>query len=993
MLRFVCMDFRIRRPAPRTLFVLATICAIGLLAWIGLGGSAGLDGRGTRAAARTAARAPAVTGDRGPDLVLDRTTASAAEGRSDVLERVEIGLGPGDAGRSRARFQLVGRVTDAARDPIAGARVLVTDERHEVPVGMELDALDLDAARLETASDGGFGLGHATDDPRLRPGRGLDLLVRFRGFVPSWIRDQSMSLTLPHDVGTVALEPAACVSGRVTDPSGAPVAGARVLFGQAELAGFAVMRIPTRGLDAAPTDEDGRFFVDELRTGPFHLIVIAEGFVPAYREGAADLAHELTPFDIRLERGLPIGGRVLDSPDPLGLCVEVRPRDGRSVAPAARRPRVLMLDGEGAFRGEGFVANVEHELRVRTRAAAARDRRRVREVDERRVRSGATDVVLTWHPRASIRGRVVFETGSGVQPLESYIVSLANGTPKGTEFDARPLEEEEEPKTRHPGGEFVFDGISRRRGSGRAVTLRVRAAGFADHVVRGERFTEGEVLDLGDLIMSRADRISARVIDASTKEPIRGAGVYAASKGSDRYLAHWTSRQEPAWESDSVRYGETDGRGYAHLPGPAGGAPYRVAATAEGYCPSEILPLEDVHADTLFELVRGATVLVRVTGPEGEPVPRATVGLRKKDDRLHGERNLEARTDANGEVRFRSIPAGAAVCWLELPEMQPRRPIEWRDRSEEIVVPEGGSTEVALSAPAAGHVSGVVLMDGRPVRDARLTMEMRSGNDLLRPDFNSTSLRAMTASDGRFHLPDVPAGAYEIALVHESRAMVARFPVSVEAGENDHVLRLLAAEVEGRVVDQGTGEPLENVTVFVSGPGGSDRAYVGERVFREEGGGRTDGDHRWEQPGLVRTRPDGRFRFVGVAIDTELQVRAQGQMVQARTVRIGSVAPGDVRQGVEIAVRSAGVLRVHLESDGSQRRGRRGTQVTVQRLRENGERARYQRQEWGRRRADFNSLPPGRYRVTTRSGDNEVLASGEVTIEPRRRVEVTLAGR
>ena len=76
----------------------------------------------------------------------------------------------------------------------------------------------------------------------------------------------------------------ASVSGRVTDPTGAFVAGARVDVRQTE----------TNLTATAATDREGRFRFPYLRVGPYEIIVRQPGF--------ADATRRLTPRHRAAER-------------------------------------------------------------------------------------------------------------------------------------------------------------------------------------------------------------------------------------------------------------------------------------------------------------------------------------------------------------------------------------------------------------------------------------------------------------------------------------------------------------------------------------------------------------------------------------------------------------------------------------------------------------------------------------------------------------------
>ena len=207
---------------------------------------------------------------------------------------------------------------------------------------------------------------------------------------------------------------------------------------------------------------------------------------------------------------------------------------------------------------------------------------------------------------------------------------------------ARSLRDAGAIKTEHNGGRFSYD-LSWFEAQGlHEVTLRIRAAGFRDLIVRSIDFSHGAILDLGDLPLESATPLHLKVVDAVTGGVIEGAGDFAASKRKCSNLESVVARLdvEAAHESGSFRFGATNRRGELKIPAPAAGPPFLIVATAEGFIPS---PIESVGAPgdvVTIEMRRGATAIVRVVDSSGMPVPRAPVRLQAASGRLHGEEIL-----------------------------------------------------------------------------------------------------------------------------------------------------------------------------------------------------------------------------------------------------------------------------------------------------------------------------------------------------------------
>ena len=140
-------------------------------------------------------------------------------------------------------------------------------------------------------------------------GQQLELVVDHREFVPRTARARA-----PAEALTIALEPAATVSGRVLGSDGDPVEGARVRARPDGMDGSPLRRLAARGgADTeAVTDGTGEFVLHQLEPGRMMLHVAAECCPPATRRVRLEAGHRIDDLEVVLEPGTTLTGVVRD---------------------------------------------------------------------------------------------------------------------------------------------------------------------------------------------------------------------------------------------------------------------------------------------------------------------------------------------------------------------------------------------------------------------------------------------------------------------------------------------------------------------------------------------------------------------------------------------------------------------------------------------------------------------------------------------------------
>lgn len=624
-------------------------------------------------------------------------------------------------------------------DPVAGATV-------------ELRGLEIRSERAD-----GDGTARFAQVP---PGR-YAVVASAAGFAP-----QHGTLGLRGGGATervrLELRAGAPVAGRVLDPDGAPVAGARVSYsGASEWSQQADPR-----LDAAVTDDEGRYRFAALPAGSFRFEARVAGFAPGSSELVTlDGVAGTDGVDIRLEPGASLAGLVVDrAGDPVG---------GARVRVAARSDGMLWGGARQSFAGDDGRFAIEglprkaHEVVATSESAASE----LHEVDLGRA-PHEQEVTLALEVDGRIAGVVVDSAG---EPIEGAQVSAFPDFRRGGE-----MRREMRLRGRHQalsdaGGRFVLAGVA-------DGAYRVRAAppGSAG---RGRGWlTEGVPAEAGDtdvqIVLPKDGRIRGEVALEDGEAP----GLFTVSVG---------------WRGGTP-FSAEDGRFELDRLPPRD---YTVTISGPGFDQTQLSGVtvaegEEVDLGTIT-VRRGREIVGVVVDAGGQPVAGALV---RGGRYLFGDGSSaaaaggggppmargarEVTTDDSGSFRLRGIGTGD----LSLVAEHDRA-----GRSRSVRVPGSArSVEgVRLELAPFGALEGTVTRDGQPEENVIVTAA-----SLVDP---GATFNVASGPDGSFRFDRLAPDRYKVSAMsgrnpmmgmgfHSQTATVrsgetARVDLSVETGD------------------------------------------------------------------------------------------------------------------------------------------------------------------------------------------------------------------
>lgn len=564
----------------------------------------------------------------------------------------------------------------------------------------------------------------------------------------------------------LAASPAAAQSGGltgfVTDTNNSGVAGAtvRVIAGPA--------------LRSTVTGANGSYTIPSLPRGAYRVTASADGFTSSVRDAVVGDTPVRLDFRIRREADADTGiltGLITDRTTGAGI-------PGATIEISNdRNSRTALTNAAGEYRFENVPAGfyrmlVSRDGYVRGIRSAVR------------VRAGQTTTVnMALRPRSSEQGRIfgrVTAAGAGVSG--AAITLLSDGRTAGSTQTGSQGEYE---LTR------VLSGI---------YDLRVKAAGFAERIVRGIRVDPGQRVRVDVALTNLGNEVGnveGFVLDA-TGEPINGASVQVT--------------EGPV----TGQFDVTDSTGaFAIRNLPAG--EYVLEASATGFLSrtAGVEVLANQTASVTFNLQRGdsggrGSLGGRVTLADGQGVARVLVRVTAGpvSDR-------SAESDSDGDYVLRDLPVGTysvsysrdgfrqrTVTGIQITNGQ-------RTTQDVILEPadQGGTAQIF------GTVS-----DSDAVAVAGARVEALKGDDVVSS--------AISSSTGFYRLRNLAAGAYSVRTTRTGFTTRTISNVEISDGEQRRLDIVLtrsggggadAGRIRGTVTSV-AGQRISGAKVVLNGP-------------------------------------------------------------------------------------------------------------------------------------------------------------------------------
>lgn len=909
----------------------------------------------------------------GEDPLAPLAVAAGDEGRPEqpLREPVPSERSPVEAlSQAQTENALAGRVLDPSLRPIKGARVFVApvSERRAGPLYVEVNETE-SWHRVEgfTADDGRF---HFRN---LRPGSSRVALWADE-FAPRELNQVVVPRSGEVDLGDVTLVAGVILEGRVEDPGGEGVAGARI--DREEGGGGAFFGSDANYSALASADDEGRFRTRASHPGDWVIRIESDRHPPAWFDVAARVPGVSRGHVFKLEASWSISGRLVvpGVSDLSAYAVRIKYAGEPRLLPGLRdehRHRTVRCGAEGSFqcdRLRAADATAQYELE----GLRVYEGHSLRITEPVRTVVGSRDVVLSAEAVAGL----IFElrAADDDRAIEEPIVYML--LEQGNRID---LSKSGSLLELGPGRYRVPD-ICRASGI-EALAFEIRKEGFKVCSLYDLGLSVGAERDLGTIRMQAAAVLAVLVVDEASGQPVAGAEVLRDSNDAPYRVPRdpgvWQVQHDP-----KSTVATTDSTGVATV---AMAADYvnQVRVVHPDYAPaiSDLLMAGQESELLRIDLARGATLDVLVESA-GEGLPGAEVMVASPDfaermtglDSSHRNTRRFAETDTTGIARFQHVPAG----WTEIARTG------GDDASmRRILLKNEMAHKVVISADPEVSASILVRETGEALPGAEVILYWAGSDGPLWRQMRVVS--GVTDSTGRVFFEGLAMGEYRLLIVHGTRDLGSTHEIELRQNGAESVVDLERAEVAGRLLTA-EGEPVADCPVYILEERSADKETLQRLVSSPKS--LLDFSSRGSV-GESRTDSSGRFAFRGLSTRRMLVVTGvppEGTMAEPLPFRL---RPWERLTLSDLITRPAGVLSLRLEVENDDPRLYRASLVPLESID-----GRYCPEDvvFGQSGfATFRHLLPGSWRVLLYSRfGNKVLSEERVKIVGMATTELTV---
>ena len=769
---------------------------------------------------------------------------------------------------------------------------------------------------------------------RMLPARDAWLQAAAAGHFPGHADLARVDVATPR-APTLALVPAAALTGSVTDPRGRPLADADVQA--SPVPSGPRMQFSWRGPVSARarTDARGRFRLAPLSAEEPHRIAFRHaGYAPLDKQVAPAARDRFPELHVSLSAGARGIGRVLGSSDrPLaGARVSLERVEDRP-SPMARFRRMregLKADAEATTDASGrfvladlapgrFVLTVEADGHAATTVPGV----------EVPADKGDVDLgTVKLAPGSVVEGRVVGPRGEPIDSAEIFALEGMAGMSPDPRWALA---------GRDPAGVSAADGFFRvtDRAAGEKVDLVARKEGYGTGRLSG---VTAPTVEPVTLTLAPASTVRGRVAD-DDGEPVSGAHVFLMVERAGSGFAF----QSMAGTGDSGDDGRFAIEGVE--PGTV-----RLTVSASGYLPLERSGVEVPAGKDLegLELVvrAGAAVVGTVFAPDGGPAVSAQVRVVSEEDRGNSIVFFDdgGVTDGDGNYRLGGVPVGEHTIEATHADY---------DRGVAGLTVRPGENRLDLRLGGGRQVSGrVVAPLGEPAGGANVFLSPQGR-------FWGSEHSATSDDAGQFTIDGVPDGVYDVIATHPDFG----------DGRAASPVTIAGAPVAGVTVELSAGA---SVVGALRGLSLAELSRVRVSAYQE--------GQRWRDGSVSY---DGRYRVAGLAPgEWTVSARVDGAGRQARG-RV-SIAAGSAEEALDLDFEGG------LAVSGVVRHAGRAVDGAVVMLRGEGV------SSGGNARTDFTgryrveNLRPGEYDVEVFAPQSGMRHHETLTLDADRELDVEL---